>query len=279
MPLNHLQNLSHFKNSSSNGNYHGNGYNQNGFNNQYSSNSSLNSSQHYHHPYQNNSKFNSSNYNSSNNGSQQQPNMFAKNNPINKPNALVSSNQLSSNFGHQKQSGFNLNKFSEPHKFNVNAECFTSSKSKTLVEINNRNNVSNNGLKLFNENGHKSNGNRFMLNGDNLNKYSDVFDEYDKQPNSKNETNGSPKIIAPLSSCSLFNACSQIGKFSKFNNQLSTFDKLNSLDSNCLKPSNQFVSNHFVTVFCLFEFHQLSINYSSITNCIITFFLDLQQFV
>jgi len=248
MPLSHLQNSNHFKNISnntSNANYPNNGMG-NSFGSQYNnnnnSNSSLNNLQHYHHPYQNNTKFsNQSNFNSMN-GPQQ--NFFSRANQMNKPNNLVSNNNNNS-FSNQTMNNFI--KSNDNHKFNVNAECFTSSKSKTLSE---NNNFSRNGLnKYVNENnGRKLSGNRFMLGGgDNLNELSRTIDEYDKQSNTDHKivNDGPTKIIAPLSSCSLFNACSQIGKFNKLNNQLNSFDKLNGLESGCLKPTtNQFLFNN-----------------------------------
>jgi len=260
MPLNHVQNLNNFKSSNSslngyngfnnnnnNNNNNSSNNNNNSSSNQYSSNGSLNNPQNYH-PYQNNSKFNSNNIvngnynpmNSMKNNNSQQQNFYSKNCLNNKPQ-LVSSNHLNNfnNFNNSKI--VNYNKLNESHKFNVNAESFNTSKQKTLSEINN---VPSNGQKTFNE--RKFSGNRFMLGGNELNKFAEVFDEFDRQSNlnSRIETNNSTKIIAPLSSCSLFNACSQIGKFNKFNSQISSFDKLNSLDSSCLKPSNQYIFNN-----------------------------------
>ena len=234
---NYLNPYKTISNNSLNSNHSSNGFETNGFNDQYT-NSSLNS-QHFHHPYQQNTnpvKFNgNSNYSSLNSSTQS---FYSKSSQM-KQNSLnlVSSGHLSTNIftnnKMQKLNSFNhLSKSNENHygksPFNVNAQCFTSTKSAEMVD-----NCKNGAL----PDGRKLNENRFPFGDHQLNKYSDAFGEFDDKQNNQNDSN---KIISPLSSCSMFNACSQIGKF-KLNGHPNSFDKLNGLESS-LKQNNQLVS-------------------------------------
>lgn len=237
--------------NSLNSNHSSNGYETNGFNDQHT-NISLNN-QHFHHPYQQNNnpiKFNgNSNYSSLNSSTQS---FYSKSSQI-KQNSLVSSgNHLGSStniFTNNKTN--KLNGFNQPnqsnenhygkHTFNVNAECFTSSKSSADSVNNCKNGV------MPNENRCRLGENRFPFGGNQANKFSDVFGGFDDKRiiSNQNNQNDSNKILSPLSSCSLFNACSQIGKFNnKLNSHLNSnsFDKLNGLGST-LKQSNQLVSH------------------------------------
>lgn len=237
--------------NSLNSNHSSNGYETNGFNDQYTNNSLNN--QHFHHPYQQNNnpiKFNgNTNYSSLNSSTQS---FYSKSNQMkqNSLNSLVSSgNQLSSPNIFTNNKTNKLNGFNQPiksnenqygkHTFNVNAECFMSSKSADSV-----NNCKNGGV-VLNENRRKLGENRFPFGDNQLNKFPDVFGGFDDKQIISNQNNDSNKILSPLSSCSLFNACSQIGKFNnKLNNHLNSnsFDKPNGLESS-LKQSNQLVSD------------------------------------
>lgn len=244
------QNYKNVSNNSLNSNHSSNGFETNGFNEPHGfANNSLNN-QHFHHPYQQNGnpvKFNgNSNYSSLNSSTQS---FYSKSNQMrqNSLNGLVSPVPLSTNmFTNNKIQRLNsynqLAKQNEnhynKHAFNVNAECFTSSKS--AEQMGGKNGAAEN----------RRSENRFPFGDANqLGKYSDAFGEFDDKHaihSNQNNQNDSNKIISPLSSCSLFNACSQIGKF----NKLHSYDKLNGLESS-LKQSNQLVSTALSTVYPL----------------------------
>lgn len=222
-------NVNPFKNLSNN---YQSAYNTNGFNNQINQfqNSSTNSP-HFHHPYQNNSKFIASNYSSLNQSSQ---NITSKNlHPKQNNNSnLVAPNHLN-NFNSQKMNYF-INKL-DTQKFNLNPDQNSKNQQKPNVR---KLSMNENCVRKLSENRYSA--------GENLNKFADQFGDFDRQSSINSSKldnlNETTKILAPLNSCSLFNACSQIGKFTaKFNNQLNSLDKLGNLESNCLKQSNQFV--------------------------------------
>lgn len=252
-------NYKNISNNSLNSNHSSSGFETNGFNepNSYASNSLNN--QHFHHPYQQNGnpiKFNgNSNYSSLNSSTQS---FYSKSSQMrqNSLNSLVSpvplgSTNMFTNSKIQRLNSYNhLSKQNEnhynKHTFNVNAECFTSSKSAETTGN------CKNGSTVPNENRRQLSENRFPFGDTNqLGKYSDAFGEFDDKHqihSNQNNQNDSNKIVSPLSSCSLFNACSQIGKFNKIH--LNSFDKLNGLESS-LKQSNQLVSTALSTVYSL----------------------------